>query len=118
MTASPRTVLPPLVAAMRFSGVPAKRSRKCGDHRTATPQLAGMKALTLMPRRAKMLDPLRIGAETRPARPAKRQDHGIPCFSPVQRDLSLNSDTQAVEPAQPGAQQRRGLHRLRKDPAR
>jgi hypothetical protein len=53
MIASPRTVSPANVTAMRLSGVPARRLRNGCDHGTRKPQLAGRSGLIVTPASAR-----------------------------------------------------------------
>uniref|UniRef100_A0A6J7M7Z3 Unannotated protein n=1 Tax=freshwater metagenome TaxID=449393 RepID=A0A6J7M7Z3_9ZZZZ len=53
--ASPRTVRPPRVMAMFFSGVPSKRPTKWGDQPVSTPTLDGCRSCTRTPTPRRMV---------------------------------------------------------------
>lgn len=80
-----------------------------------TPLLAGMNGWILMPRFFEDAEsnarPSRGVASSRP----QSEDHGIGVFLARPPRSESEADTQFVEPAQPGARERRGLHRFREN---
>ena len=88
-----------------------RRCRPCAERR---PSRRRSRAAASSRRRAPA--PWRRRARSR-ARPACRTAASPRSSQPIQRWRSLKSHARAVEPPQPGAQQRRGLERLRKHAA-
>ena len=131
-TASPRTVLPPKDSAMRLSGWPSKRSRKISDQLTAKAQLLG--------RSGAMATPAFLRISTQPPSepsfgqlappsasttasagtvtcPVGASNMIVTALAPAEPAVAQGkAHAELIEPLQPGAQERRGLQRFRKDP--
>ncbi len=131
-TNSPRLTNPPAASPTPLTGTPNQRAM-CGDQSTLRPALAGAKGVRATPRAASTVahapsDPSRaqlappsastvtVGAMVRvPSGVSKTSASPVPAGpAPARPHL----DAQLRQPRQPGAQQRRGLHRHWKHAAR
>ena len=130
--ASPRTLRAPNVSATPFSGWPSKRSRKISDQATVKPEFAGRSGeiarpwpRAARPRRrrspAAASSRRRAPARSRAPRPRAARpgfEKQPPVLVPARPAVPQRQPhAHRIQPAQPGAQQRRGFHGHWKHPA-